>query len=72
MDVKKEKASRDGTQVPMKKTTRDGTAKTHERKNSRQNCGLIVQAMGKDASENAMRAIKADKLVLNDRVGESG
>ena len=72
--------SRDGTQVPMKKNrqgrdprTREENSQgwdpmTHERKSSahsRLGCGLVFRPMGKDASENPMRAIKVEKLVLN-------
>ena len=85
MDVKKEKTARDGTRVPMKKNSQRRYPRTRkensqgwdprtpERKssaNSRQGCGLIVQAREKDAFENPMRDIKVDKLVLNDKVGD--
>ena len=33
---------------------------------------MIVRAMGKDASENPMRVVEVEKLMLNVRVGESG
>ena len=76
------KTARDETQGPVKKICQGRDPRTRERKSSVNDreggkicvlivCGSIVRAVEKDASENPMRVIMVEKLVLNARVGES-
>ena len=69
MDVKKEKNQPGtGPKDPRRRKNSQGwDPRTHGRKssaNSRQGCALIVRAMEKDVSENRMRVVKVEKLVL--------
>ena len=69
------KAARDGARGPVKKNTQGWDPRTHERKssaNNRQSCDFNCSSNGEEESENPMRVITLEELVLNYRVGESG